>query len=187
VKELHTQRLTLRAWESSDASFLLDLESRVDTMRYLGPGTTLMVTIEQALASIERRRAVRGAGQGIWAIAGRESGALLGNLLCKPMSEQMQRFIGIIGDSQPSEIGWHLHPDAQGHGYATEAARAVLDYASQAQAHQQVFAIVDPNNLPSQKTCDRLGLQLVGSTSGYTRDEHLVYRAISASDNLAGS
>lgn len=180
MKELRTHRLILRAWEPSDASFLLDLESRTETMRYLGPGATLMPTMEEALASIGRRRAVRGAGQGIWAVARHDTGRLIGNLLCKPMSEEMQRAIGIGFEQQPSEIGWHLHPAAQGQGCATEAARAVLGYANQANADQPVFAIVDPRNEASQKICDRLGLQRFGRTRGYASAEHLVYVAPSA-------
>jgi len=136
-----------------------------------------MMTIEQANASIGRRRAVRGVGQGIWAIEHRDSGTLVGNLLCKPMSEEMQRHVGVKPDDLASEIGWHLHPDAQGQGFATEAARAVLDYAHRANPHQRVFAIVDPRNEPSQKTCARLGLERIGYTEGYAVDEHLVYLA----------
>lgn len=177
MKELYTDRLRLRSWMPEDAPFLLDLESRVETMRYLGPGATVMMTIEQANASISRRRAVRGDGQGIWAIEHRENGTLVGNLLCKPMSEEMQRYLGMILDDPPSEIGWHLHPDAQRQGFATEAARAVLDYTIQANVHQRVFAIVDQRNEASKKTCARLGLERIGYTDGYAVDEHLVYVA----------
>lgn len=176
MKELFTKRLRLRSWDVADAPFLLDLESRYETMRYLGPGTSLMNSLEQAQASINRRREVCGAGQGIWAIERRDTGRLVGNLLCKPMSKNMQSFIDINLEDQPSEIGWHLHPEAQGRGYATEAASVVLEYAKQSNARQQVLAIVDPRNYPSQKVCDRLGLQFLGFTSGYASAEHLVYK-----------
>lgn len=177
MKQLYTDRLRLRSWEPKDAPFLLDLESRYETMRYLGPGTAPMTSIEQAHNSINRRRAVNGIGRGIWAIEHRVSGTLIGNLLCKPMSEEMQRYLGVKLDDPPSEIGWHLHPDAQGQGFATEAARAVLDYTIQANVHQRVFAIVDQRNEASKKTCARLGLQRIGYTDGYAVVEHLVYVA----------
>ncbi|WP_349930188.1 GNAT family N-acetyltransferase [Glutamicibacter mishrai] len=183
MKELHTQRLILRAWEPEDAVFLLDLESRSETVQYLGPDPMPMTTFEQAAASIVRRRAVREDGQGIWAITLRNGGELVGNLLCKPMSEQMQRLIGMGLADQPREIGWHLHPDAKGQGYATEAARAVLDYANQRNVTTEILAIVDPRNTPSLQLCERLGMQRIGSTTGYVSPEHVVFLVPSANDD----
>lgn len=177
MKELFTKRLRLRPWKMTDAPFLLDLESRYETMRYLGPGVSLMETIEQAQASIQRRRNVCRTGQGIWAIERRDTGRLVGNLLCKPMSKNMHEYIGINLEDQPCEIGWHLHPEAQGHGFATEAASVVLEYAREANDEREIFAIVDPLNAPSLKICHRLGLRYLGRTSGYVNPEHLVHRA----------
>lgn len=59
------------------------------------------------------------------------------------------------------EVGWHLHPDAQGHGYATEAARAVLarEFAT---GTRQVYAVVTPGNEPSIAVTRRLGMTHLG-------------------------
>ncbi|WP_218714170.1 GNAT family N-acetyltransferase [Arthrobacter sp. BF1] len=53
------------------------------------------------------------------------------------------------------EIGWHLHPDAKGAGYATEAASAVMTDAANNGLHS-VVAVTDPLNAPSQRVCQRL-------------------------------
>ena len=53
---------------------------------------------------------------------------------------------------------WALHPDAWGHGYATEAARAALGYGFDALGLELIFAITLPDNLPSQAVMKRLGL-----------------------------
>ncbi|SDL76439.1 GNAT family N-acetyltransferase [Nonomuraea jiangxiensis] len=55
-------------------------------------------------------------------------------------------------------VGWVLHPDFQGQGYAREAATALLDLATGLGAHR-IAASVDTANEPSQALCERLGLR----------------------------
>jgi RimJ/RimL family protein N-acetyltransferase len=57
------------------------------------------------------------------------------------------------------EIGWTLHPDFQGRGYATEAATAVLDLAFRVIGLHRVFADLDPRNAASIALCRRLGMR----------------------------
>jgi RimJ/RimL family protein N-acetyltransferase len=59
------------------------------------------------------------------------------------------------------EVGWHLHPDSWGHGYATEAARAVIDRGFDA-GLPEVYAVVRPGNTASLAVCARLGMQPLG-------------------------
>lgn len=122
-----------------------------------------MSTREDALASIARRRAVEHPIHGTWAITTVADGCPVGTLLLMPIH---------LSAGEPSgqpvdvEIGWHLHPDAQGHGYATEAAQAVLDDAfSRGQA--KVIAVTDPDNSASQAVCRRLGMTHLGRTTRY--------------------
>ncbi|MDT0186377.1 GNAT family N-acetyltransferase [Microbacterium sp. ARD31] len=57
------------------------------------------------------------------------------------------------------EVGYHLLPDQRGHGYATEAARAVRDCAS-AHGVEHLVAIIRPDNAPSQAVARRLGMEV---------------------------
>jgi len=59
------------------------------------------------------------------------------------------------------EIGWRLMRNAWGHGYATEAARAVLDDAFGRVGLREVVAYTAPDNRRSQAVMDRLRLQRV--------------------------
>jgi RimJ/RimL family protein N-acetyltransferase len=58
-----------------------------------------------------------------------------------------------------AEIGWALHRDFQGKGYAYEAASATLDLAFRTIGLHRVTAELDPRNLPSIALCERLGMR----------------------------
>jgi RimJ/RimL family protein N-acetyltransferase len=163
MRTITSDRLLLRPWRDDDADFLLDLESRWDVVRFLGARPTTMSTREDALASIARRRAVDDPIYGMRAITVAADGRMVGNLLLKPI---------LLSTGEPSdrpnevEIGWHLHPDAWGQGYATEAAEAVLhDVFSRGLA--KVLAVTNPDNHASQAVCRRLGMTHLGCTTRY--------------------
>jgi len=64
---------------------------------------------------------------------------------------------GQVADRQ-AEIGWALHPDFQGHGYATEAARELINLSFTDLRMHRVWAQLDPRNTASAKLCERLGM-----------------------------
>ena len=57
------------------------------------------------------------------------------------------------------ELGWVLHPDFQGHGYAREAAGAVLDFVFETLNPHRVEAFLDARNAASAALCERLGMR----------------------------
>ena len=57
------------------------------------------------------------------------------------------------------EVGYHLLPRMRGRGYATEAARAVRDWAAD-HGVEHLVALVRPDNTPSQAVALNLGMQL---------------------------
>ena len=66
--------------------------------------------------------------------------------------------MSVTGDAV--EVAWHLHPDVQGNGYATEAARGAIDRGHDA-GLAEILALTDEANIASQAVCRRLGLDLV--------------------------
>jgi RimJ/RimL family protein N-acetyltransferase len=58
-----------------------------------------------------------------------------------------------------AEIGWALHRDYQGKGYAFEAASAVLELAFATLGLHRVAAELDPRNDASVALCLRLGMR----------------------------
>ncbi|GIJ34537.1 GNAT family N-acetyltransferase [Micromonospora sediminimaris] len=163
MRTIASDRLLLRPWREEDADFLLDLESRWEVVRFLGARPTLLNSREDALASIARRRAIDDPIHGIWAITTATDRQLVGNVLLKPIP---------LSAGEPTdgptdvEIGWHLHPDAWGHGYATEAAAAVLDDAFE-RGLTRAIAVTNPDNHASQAVCRRLGMTRLGRTTRY--------------------
>ena len=128
------------------------LQARLDAIFLQASGRTFASGSERD-AFRQRRRAIDHPIHGVWAIVDRETGSLFGNLLLKPAPLSIET----TGDA-PVEIGWHLHPDAQGAGYATEAAGAVMADASQ-NGLSTVIAVIDPRNTASQRVCFRLGME----------------------------
>ncbi|CAN0586731.1 unnamed protein product [Ectocarpus sp. 12 AP-2014] len=69
------------------------------------------------------------------------------------------------------EIGWRFNRDAWGKGFATEAARPVLEHALKTLALQRVVADIDPDNLGSIQVAMKIGMMDVGvnETNGARR------------------
>jgi RimJ/RimL family protein N-acetyltransferase len=164
VRTLETDRLELRAWRADDADALFDIYSRWEVARYLGSTPRVMESREQAQRAAERWGAMDEDPYGVWAVVPQGAGVPVGSVLLKELP--------LSGDTEPLppsgdvEVGWHLHPDAWGHGYATEAAGRVLAHGF-ASGLTEIFAITYPQNAPSQAVCRRLGMEHLGSTDRY--------------------
>jgi RimJ/RimL family protein N-acetyltransferase len=109
-------------------------------------------------------------GTGLLGVVLRESGQLIGD--CGPVWQTV--------DAGPElEIGYHIHHDHRNQGYATEAARAVRDYAFTAlpcdHAIDHVISMIRPENLPSRRVAEKNGLSL-SRTLFWRGCEHCVYR-----------
>ena len=76
--------------------------------------------------------------------------------------ERDGRLIGKAGLWRFPEIGFILHPDSWGHGYAREALAFVLDRAFGIHALPKVEADVDPRNEPSLRLLSQLGFRETG-------------------------
>jgi RimJ/RimL family protein N-acetyltransferase len=154
VQILETERLILRPWEHDDAARLLDILSRLEVMKWLGDGPPqLLKDVDEAHARIDKY-AERSATppHGIWAIEPRSGGAPRGTALLVPLPN---------AEDGEVEIGWHLHPDSWGHGYASEAATAVLAHGFGA-GLLEILAVTHLGNHPSQAVCRRIGMTHLG-------------------------
>ena len=147
-----TERLVLRRFEDSDLDAYFALLSHPDVSRWLLP----IATREEALrnmAMMEGFWALRGSA--MMAVVLRETGALIGR--CGPWRPE-------IAGGVDSEVGWALHPDHRGHGYATEAAGAATAWAFAALKPRRVVHMIVPENTASQAVASRIGSVRTGET-----------------------
>ena len=158
---LRTDRLLLRHWDEADVAAFFDVYSREDVARWLGAHPRRpLATMAEARQRLGRwREHERGlpAPLGLWAIVPCAAGTPpVGTLLLLPLSDD-------DGPTGLVEVGWHLHPDYQRQGFATEAAVAVLAAAGRT-GIDQVLAITDLDNAASQRVAARLGMTDEGVT-----------------------
>jgi [ribosomal protein S5]-alanine N-acetyltransferase len=92
---------------------------------------------------------------GRWAVELREDGQVVGGASLQPLPPD-----------EEFEIGCALHPQAWGHGYATETGLALARWAFD-QGIEQVIALVRPANIRAAATARRIGMEWVGETEKY--------------------
>lgn len=69
-------------------------------------------------------------------------------------------------DYAEGELGWIINKKYWGKGYATEAAKAVFDFAVEKLRVKRIFAHCDSENVASYKVMEKLGMSLVSRTGG---------------------
>ena len=147
---LETERLILRPPEPGDfprwAEFLGDPEAA----RYIG-GPQPRPTAWRSMATMT----------GAW--------SLLGFSMFSAVEKATGRWIGRLGPWMPegwpgTEVGWGLHPDAQGQGYAVEGARAAIDWAFDTLGWTEVIHTIAPENTASVRVAERLGSRKLRET-----------------------
>ena len=158
TERLMTERLVLRPWRIDDAPEALRAYGDDDVARWLAPTmdrvrdeAAMRVVLQQWVA--EDARMLTPAGR--WAIELGQDGRLIGGATLLPLPPDHEY-----------EIGWQLHRDAWGHGYAAETGLALARWAFQ-QGIEQVIAVVRPSNTRALATVRRIGMEWVGETEKY--------------------
>jgi ribosomal-protein-alanine N-acetyltransferase len=146
IPTLHTERLILRAWRSSDLPPFMEMSADAELMRFVGGAMD---------APNAFRRMAYYAGQ--WIIHGYGGFAL--------EHRTTGELIGYSGINDPSgfperEINWGVRRAYLGQGYATEAATAVRAYAYETLGFPFIASCIDPDNDGSLAVAKRLGCTL---------------------------
>jgi RimJ/RimL family protein N-acetyltransferase len=152
VDDLETQRLLLRPWSTGDIDGLLRLTGTPEVMRYLGSRTP------RSREETERDHAAKLAhwrrhGFGARAAIVKDTGEWIGYVVLQFVPP------GVIAlDPDDVEIGWLLKPSAWRHGFATEAALALLDEAFTRITLNRLVARCQSENEASVRIMKKIGM-----------------------------
>jgi RimJ/RimL family protein N-acetyltransferase len=151
---IETERLILREIDPDrDFEPWAEAMADADTVRYLSTKPMNRAEAWRSMAVGIGHRAIR--GYGFFSVEHKVTGA----------------WVGRVGPWYPEgwpapEVGWTLSPDFRGKGYATEAARASIDYAFRELGWPQVIHVILEGNEPSIALAKRVGSALVKEQQG---------------------
>lgn len=143
---LRTERLVLREILPSDAPALFVMRTDERVMRHIPrPVATSIAEVEELIATIAAGRA---ANDGItWGIAPAGTSDLIGTIGYYRLKKEHFR----------GEVGYMLHPDQWGRGYAGEALDAVVEHGFRSIGFHSIEAVTDPANTASNALLARHG------------------------------
>lgn len=159
-----TERLILRRFHADDGAAMDRVFGDAEVMRY-GPGVRSPQWVREWLRG--RLEDYRKLGFGLWAVVEKGGGETIG--YCG-----LSHFPDINGRPE-TEIGYRLARGYWGRGYATEAARAVRDYAFGTLGLRRLIALIDPANLASIRVAEKIGMRYESDVmlDGYTHPDRL--------------
>lgn len=140
---IETERLTIRNFQESDASDLLEYLSHPRVNCFL---SEKLNSLEEAIENIKQRSN----DELEFAVCLKENNKVVGNLFAK--KEEPDTY----------GVGWQYNEIIEGKGYAGEAAKAYLTYLFNIKSARRIYAYVEETNLRSQKLCERLGMRKEG-------------------------
>lgn len=153
---LATERLVIRSTEEGDVEGLHRIYSDPEAMRYI-PGGAFddMERVRRSIARSREREAT--SGMTLWAVADKDTGGFIGQCGVVPVD----------GKGPEIELAYHFGRPFWGRGYATEAARAVADYAFRELKLERLLGLTFPTNVPSQRVLEKAGFTYVRDAEWY--------------------
>jgi [ribosomal protein S5]-alanine N-acetyltransferase len=143
---LETARLRLREFKPDDAGALEAVLGDPVAMQYY-PAAVDRRGVEEWI--VRNRERYQREGYGLWAMLLRDSQDVIGDCGC---------FLRNVDGRDDIEIGYHVRRDLWGRGYATEAAKACMDYAFIKLGVDRVISLIRPENLQSVRVAEKNGL-----------------------------
>lgn len=145
---IETERLVLRPWRDEDIEPWAAMNADPRVMEFF-PNTYTQEYASEMAAYLRAR--LEKDGYGWWVAEIKNGKRFAGNLALQ--------YVPFEAHFTPAlEIGWRLAFDAWGHGYATEGARALLDFAFKDLQCAQIVAMTAALNVRSQRVMQRLGM-----------------------------
>ena len=173
TKELHTSRLILRQWRKSDFSDFAEMNSNPKVMEYFPK----LLTEEESNQFAERlSNLIAERGWGLWAVEEKSASKFIGFTGLHEVSEDLPF-------SPAVEIGWRLSDKYWGKGYATEAARKVLEFAFTDLEIEEIVSFTSVVNIKSEAVMKRINMLNTNCNflhpkieDNHPLEEHILYK-----------
>src|SRR3954468_15407389 len=163
-----TATLVLRSWAAEDAVEALEIYGDRETAAAIGwPKPVVgLPEMRELLTQWDLQSSRRPVPQGLWAVEATEDGSLLGGATLLPFSSRVPELV----------MGWHLRPDARGHGVAGQIGHALAHHAFISGDASAVYVAAPAGSAAVLAVGRRLGMTAVddlGWTHAGTRLEVL--------------
>jgi RimJ/RimL family protein N-acetyltransferase len=149
---LHTARLLLRDFTLADVSAVFAYQSDPRYVRYYPQGVTTLEWSQSLVQKFVEAQSVMPRHKFQFAVCLPDAGQLIGNCGIRKASP----------DATEANIGYEFNPDFWGHGYATEAARALLRFGFTELKVHRVTAECIADNVASAHVLEKIGMTLEG-------------------------
>ena len=151
---IETERLILRELQIGDLQAWFEMDSDPAVHKYLGNQPLKnMAHIENAFQSIQQQYAQNGIGR--WAVIEKSSGNFVGWSGLKFIREQENNHINFY------DVGYRFMPTYWGKGYATESAKAALDYGFKTMNLYEIIGTANEENKASRRALEKCGLTFI--------------------------
>lgn len=147
--ELRTSRLLLRRWRDADREPFAALNADPVVMEHF-PAPLGRAESDALVDRVEHGLEER--GWGLWAVEVPGAAAFVGFVGLNPATFDAP-FTPAV------EVGWRLAREHWGHGYATEGARAALDFGFETLALDEIVSFTTHGNVRSRRVLERLGMR----------------------------
>ncbi len=155
---LETSRLLLKPFTPNDLDNLFALNSDAETMKYIAPPLGKQQVIEVLHWFTREWERL---GYGWFAIFNKENQDFMGQCGLQCLEGKP--------DAKDTELAFVIAKQYWGHGYATEAAQAVLEFGMNTAGLRRFVAVTMEDNIPSQRVLDKLHFQVEGKRELYGR------------------
>ncbi len=149
-----TERLILRELVATDAEGLFAVDSDPEVHTYLGNNPVKSIgQIKDVIQFIRNQYIENGIGR--WAIIEKTTNTFIGWAGLKLVKEPTNNHCNYY------DLGYRLNKNFWGKGFATEAAKAAVDYGIHQLNLKDIYAIADVNNIASKNVLQKAGLKFI--------------------------
>ena len=165
LKPFESERLLYRELLPSDAEAMFVMDSNPEVHRYLGGNPTQTIEETRRIIEMVRKQYIDN-GIGRFAAILKETGEWIGWVGLK-----LER--NVNGHDTFYDIGYRLRPEFWGKGYATESAKAFVDYGFNILKADKICAYADESNKASRRALEKAGLKYINTfDSDYLKKEN---------------